>query len=331
MPKASRFSLPLATRLHKFSLRLRNRMRQQGINESELAARCARLAKEVFPAEETRPQMSRARVGKILMNCKARPEKSAARVVSQQELMLFALVLQTSIEWLTGQEDSRDPVLWDMLAEPQRSEQLIHLLEEYDEKTPTLLWGESLLCSLTPHDFAHQYHEAHFAEFDVLNLHDEKQKLIAIYDGLGDARRKRIFNPRAKRAHEITQLLFLSELEAIARGTGKYQTIAAKLRRECLENLHRIVADSGNGINLVIAKDADAPDLKIALRDYERLGINGAGFTLWSYHGGKVAWSEHARHTEAHSKLLAQFHTRAAYRTRTSVARLLERLIAQAF
>lgn len=326
MPKASRFSGLLTSRLTKIALRIRNRMNQLNLNEGELAQRCNNLALDIFP-DEQQPRLSRERIAKILMNCKARPEKSAAKVISPQELVILALALKVSIEWLAGQEDNRDPVLWDVLAEPQRSEQLLHLMAEYEEKTGEMIvWAEGLLCSLMPPEFAHEYHKAHFAELDQLGLLPEKKRLIEIYDGVGHARRRRLFDAQAGRAWTLTQLVFLSELEAIARGAGKYKRIGKRLRRKCLDDLAQIVGDASSGIGLVIVKDEDAPDIKNVLQGYDRLSVNGKDFTQWSYRWGKVAWSEHAAHIRAHRKLLEEFQHRAAYRQRREVSDLLNGL-----
>lgn len=328
MPKPSRFSGLLPSRMIKIALRIRNRMNQLGLNEGELANRCSRLALDIFPEEE-QPRISRERIAKILMNCKASPEKSAARVISLQEMVVLALALKVSLEWLTGQEDNCNPVLWDTLTEPQSAEQLLHLMAEYEEKTGEMsVWGESLLCSLVPPSFMHQYHELHFSELDSLGLHKEKQKLVQTYDKVGNARRKRLLDTQGKRHWTLTQLIFLSELEKIAKGTCEYKRISKELRKKCLENLSKLIADQSLGINLIITRDSDAEDLKVALRDYDRFGVNGNDFTLWAYHSGKVAWSEHVSHISLHRKLLNEFQARAAYRNHEEVLELLTRLCA---
>ena len=82
-------------------------MSELGLNQTELAARCARLSHDLFAQDA--PQITRERIAKILMHCKANPGKSAARVISHRELRVLATVLQVSPEWLTGREESRVP------------------------------------------------------------------------------------------------------------------------------------------------------------------------------------------------------------------------------
>jgi hypothetical protein len=75
-------------------------------------------------------RMSRERVAKILMNYKKNPERSAVKVISDSELKALSAALSVSIEWLIGQHDNCGPVHWNVLAEPGRSEHLLHILSE---------------------------------------------------------------------------------------------------------------------------------------------------------------------------------------------------------
>ena len=77
-------------------------------------------AHDLFPEEE-QPQITRERIAKILMHCKATPGKSAARVIGPQELQVLASVLKVSIEWLVG----RDLVLWDPSTDPRRASHIL--------------------------------------------------------------------------------------------------------------------------------------------------------------------------------------------------------------
>lgn len=327
MTKASRFSGLLTSKLTEIAIRVRNRMHQLGLTEGDVAKMGNKIAEDLF-AEAARPKLSRYRVSKILMNCKGRPEKSAARVISPQELIVLSVVLKASLEWLVGQKDTADPVLWDVIADPGRAEHLLHIMAEYEEKTrSTVIYAESLLCSLTPPDFSHRYHEEHFCELGGLGLERERERLVRVYDSVGEARRARLFGPKAQRNFTLTSLMFLSEVRSIADGHGKYRNIPKRSRRECLEMLHRLVSDSGNGIEFMFVRDEDAPDLKTALRDYERLGCSGSEFTLWSYHWGKVGWSEHSSQINIHGRLLEEFQLRAAYSKPEKVEKLLERLL----
>jgi len=326
MPQASRFSSLLPSLVTKIALRVRNRMNKLGLNEGELARHCNQVAQELFPDGE-RPRMSRERIAKILMNCKARPEKSAARVISSQEIAILSRTLKVSPEWLAGQEDNRDPVFWNPLAEPQRAEHILHLLEEYEEKTGEIIvWAEFLLCSLLTPEFMHEFHEAHFAELDPLGLYETKQKAVQTFDLMGNARRKRLFDAKRARTYSFTQLIFLSELEKIVKGTFECSRISQELRKSCLKNLQRIVADRSLRIDLIVVRDSDARDIQKTFRDYGSLGVCGDKFTMWGYHSGSIAWSEHQHYIHPHRLLLHELKARATYRRGEDVSALLKQL-----
>src|ERR1700686_877007 len=148
MPRPSSFSGVLQSRIPRIARRLRSRMNELGVNQTELAARCTGASHSLFP-EQQAPPITRERIAKILMHCKANPGKSAARVISHAELQVLASVLQVSPDWLGGNDDSRDLVLWDPLADPQRAHHILHLINEHeDNATEVLIWAEYLICSL---------------------------------------------------------------------------------------------------------------------------------------------------------------------------------------
>src|SRR5437762_8137305 len=90
VPKPSRFSGELQSRIPRIARRLRNRMSELGLNQTELSARCAGASQELFQRDA--PQITRDRIAKILMHCKRNPGKSAARVISHSEMQVLASV-----------------------------------------------------------------------------------------------------------------------------------------------------------------------------------------------------------------------------------------------
>jgi hypothetical protein len=107
-----------------------------GLKEMHLAEACNR--ESLRKGESLR--MNRERVAKLLMNCKKNPEQSAAKIISYSELKALAAALSVSIERLVVLPDNHDPVHRNVVAEPQRSRHILHLLSEYEEKA-----GESLV------------------------------------------------------------------------------------------------------------------------------------------------------------------------------------------
>lgn len=312
-------------RLQCLAGRVRSQMQRLQISAAELARRCE---KRDFPGDETRPNLSRERITKILMNAQPRVGKGAAKVVSAEEVFMLAETLEVSKEWLTGQTKyTNAPVLWDMASEPEISQQIQHLINHYEEVTGgSLIWAENLLCSLTPTEFVRGYYESFFSELDEIGLHNEKQNLVATYENFGNRQRRRMLQNTAHQKWTRTQIIFLSELEKIVRGDGHYSDIKFSIRRKCLENVRNLTADDSFGVRLIVARDEDAPHIKHLLRDYDRFGVNGDKFTLWCYHSGKVGWSENKNQVFRHRKIIDELIERSAYRERAEVSALLLQL-----
>src|SRR5699024_7779717 len=110
--------------------------------------------------------------------------------------------LSVSTEWLTGQRDNRDPVHWNVLAEPGRAAHLLHLLSDYEEKAGELLvWAEFLMCSLVTPELMHTQHEARFAELSLVGLDAEQESAIRMFDRIGNTRRERLLRGRSVRGY----------------------------------------------------------------------------------------------------------------------------------
>jgi hypothetical protein len=96
-----------------------------GLTEEALARRCTNLAENRFPEPFF---MTRERIAKILMNCHKEPQALSGESAHAPELEVLAIALKVPQEWLLGQAESRDMILWDPLAHPGRREELLHLM-----------------------------------------------------------------------------------------------------------------------------------------------------------------------------------------------------------
>lgn len=271
--------------------------------------------------------MTRDRIAKILMNCQRHPRKSAARVISCREIIGLARALKVSPEWLLGQEDNPDPIIWDALAHSHRAEEILHLLNHYEDRTGrAIVWADRLMCSLTTPEFVHASHEALFAELEEIGLKHRKQGLVEVYDRIGHVRRAR--RMERGRSSRFTQLMVLSDLEKISRGRDEYRGISRAIRQSCLENARALIERSACGIELIVAEDDRVRELVMALRDFESVGVCGDEFALMRAHSGDVIWSENKNYVRRYVQLLDDFRDRARYRNRDQVLRLLDGLLA---
>lgn len=302
-------------------------MQELWLNQTKLALRCDEAAQALFPTGQ-QPVITRVRIAKILMHCKAKPGKSAARAISPQELLVLSSALNVSQEWLSGQEDNRDLVLWDPLADPARARQIIHLMNEYEDSSEeVLIWAEFLICSLETPEFMHKHHEALFAELDLIGAPEEKRRVVELFDRIGNARRKRFFDSKPRRSRRMVEIMFASDLERIAQGTDEYVGISKTLRKRCLENLSDLLADPSLAIELVIADDQDCSKIRRALRDYDSLSVCDDRFVQWRYHSGLVAWSEHSAHTLGYRGMLKELQMRGSSRSGADAADFIGTLV----
>jgi hypothetical protein len=303
--------------------RLRKRMNELGLNQTQLAAQCGGVSQELFP-DGAQPQISRERIARILMHCKASPGKSAARVISQEEGRVLSAVLQVSPEWLLGHEDDRDLVLWDPLVDPQRAKHILHLMNEHEDKASEILvWAESLICSLETPEFMHKHHEAVFNNLDVLHAYDEKRKLVQMYDNLGNAQRKRLLDPKPKR-RKLLQFIFESDLQRLVLGKDEYAGIRTDVRKACLESLNKIISELTLAVELRIINDEVAARVRAVFRDYDWVGVFDTSLVLWRYHSGRIAWSEAAAHANKWRRTLS--YLKVASSAETDILRFLRTL-----
>lgn len=280
----------------RLARRLRRRMSELGMSQTELATKCCLISADLFDDCE-HPNITRERIARILMHCKAEPGRSAARVITYRELRVLATVLQVSPEWLAGHDESRDPVMWDPLADVHRVEQILHLINEHETAASELLiWSEYLISSLETTEFMHMHHEAMFSELDALGANADKRKIVQIYDTIGNARRKRLLDGNRKH-RKLIQLIFSSDLERMAQGKDEYAGIPKKIRRDCFENVTSLTSRPSLGVEMVVVSDQHAGRSKRAFRDYDSVGVFDESLVMWRYHSGRIAWSKSTEHT----------------------------------
>jgi len=176
---------PGLSRLQNTAKRIHSRMRCLGLNETELSARCSLAAIKLFEDAEV-PILTRDRVSKILMNRQDAPAKSAARVVTDAELTVLAQVLQVSTEWLLGQEQNRDPVVWNVLANPDRVIEFANLFQAYEEVAKeNRVWSQSPMYSFGSEAFVHAFNQAHYGRQPGT---PNRKPLVDFYNGIARIR-----------------------------------------------------------------------------------------------------------------------------------------------
>lgn len=273
------------------------------LNETELSEQCSLAAIHLFE-EGDPPVLTRDRVSKILMNRQDVPAKSAARIITHAELTVLANVLGVSIEWLRGQAENRDPVVWNVLACPDRVSSFSHLLQEYEQSSSeTMVWSKYPMYSLTSEAFVHAFNQVHFGG----KLTAANRPLVEFYNRVGRLRRKWIL--RSNRSFTYSNLIYRADLEAVTCGSGIYSAISKTIRRRNLDEMIEVICNPLLKLKLIILQDESQANE--AFRDYETLGTMDSVLSVWNYHNGDIGWSEHPTYVKPHHHLLERLMSHA--------------------
>jgi hypothetical protein len=309
--------------MKEIAQRIRSRMRQLGLSANQLSIACSIAAIQLEQGEQ--PGVRRDRIAKILMNCQPRPASAAAGRISHEEMLVLARALKVSYEWLSVQTENEEPIVWNVLAQPERGTHVLHLLEEYEERAgETSVWSEYLLCSFTTEEFMIAFHRAHFGEMDTAGVTRDRRELVEFFNRTGRARRKRVLRP--DRSFTFTGLIFESEVQRLVAGEGVHRLIPKLIRKANLVHMTRVLADPDLKMSLVIVNDERVRGVRAAWRDHETVGVTGELFSLWNYHSGIIGWSENPRYVRHQHDLITQMKENAVCKG-TETIQYLKRLI----
>jgi hypothetical protein len=273
-------------------------MRILGLNETQLSERCSLAAIHLLEDPEV-PSLTRDRVSKILMNRQDAPAKSAARIITGPELLVLANVLRVSVEWLIGQGTKRDPVVWNVLANPERVTEFSHVIQAYEETgKENKVWSRFLMHACCSEAFTHAFNQVHYGTKPGIA---NPRSLVEFYNRVARLRQKRILRPG--RLFQYTNLLYRSHFEEVICGQGIFSAISKTILGRNMEVLIDTLTNPALRIKLVIIKDDYAEALD-GLRDYEILSTVDSLFSSWNYHNGDLGWSEHPSYTQPHRQLL---------------------------
>ena len=283
-------------------------MQSLGLNETSLAERCSLAATCLF-ANTDAPNLTRERISKILMHRQDNPAKSAAKLITLAELTVLANVLEVSIEWLVGQEENRDPVVWNVLAQPDRIVTFAHLLEEYEElSNESICWSRHPLHAFNTDAYVHAFNHLHYTQ---KHNSGNPRALIEFYNSLARLRRKWLL--RRDRTFKYTQLIYKSHFEQATCGQGIFAAISRTILLRNLDAMLETISDPSLKMTLIILTDTETK-LKRKLENYEILATSDNLLSVWQYHNGDIGWSEHPNYVEPNHQLLDDLRKCACFR-----------------
>ena len=309
MPKSSNFSAAARARINEIARRIQSQMDKLGYSQEKLSASCGVIAGEMY-SEAEQPKLRRDRIAKILMNLRRTPKSSIAVTISDAELSVLARALKCSVEWLSARGLEKEPVIWNVLAEPERSAHLLHLLEEYENRAgESTVWSKYLLCSFTTEEFMVAFHRAHFGEMNTAGMTKDPQDLVGFFNRTGRVRRKRVLKP--ERSFSFTSMIYESELRRVVAGEGVYKSIPKSTRKATLAHISAVLMNPSLKMNLVIVDEARVHRPKVAWRDYETVGVMGDLFSIWNYHSESIGWTENPSYVRHQRELMDEMKTHA--------------------
>lgn len=233
------------------------------------------------------------------MNRNVGPAKSAARIISFEELAVLARVLQVSVEWLIGQEGNSDPVVWNVVADPNRVLAFANLLQAYEEiSQETIVWSRYPLPWYSTEAFVHELHRSNYGRKIGLR---KTRPLVEFFDGLARVRRKWVL--RSIYHRQLINLVYKADFEDTVCGSRAYAAIPKTILARNLDALVELIGNPSLKITLAVVENSDAAILE-ALGGYEMLGVVDNRFSFWIYNNGDIGWSEHANYVEPNSHLL---------------------------
>jgi hypothetical protein len=295
-------------------------MQGLGLNGTQLSERCSLVALHLFE-DQSFPALTRDRISKILMNRQDAPARSAARMISYSELKVLANVLQVSTEWLIGQSENRDPVVWNALAQPDRFQSVANLIQHYEARSQqTTIWSRHPAYPLVTEDFARAVNQIHFTRKDG----NANRPLIEFYNTVARARRKWIL--RSNRRFTYVSLIFKDDLEQMVMGRENYSLISKTILARNLQFMIDTISNDALNVRLVIG---DEGLLSEPLRNYESLATTDEEFSFWNYYNGDIGWSEHACYVDGHNRLLNEIIRQAPYAETAETVKFLKSLKAR--
>jgi hypothetical protein len=276
---------------------------EQNIFYKEVAERCNASLKALFPSQRFGP-IREERIARLVEASQNPTARGVAKQVEDYELVAIPHALHFSLDEVFGSSFRRHALVWDPLADPHYSENVLKLLKQHGEHARELVgWAEFLPCSMETPEFMRAHHDRLFRGQITLSVREWHQ-LMQQYNEFGDRRRHLALSPERK--WNLKHLMRVSDLELIVFGTGEY-SFDKTLRKAQIQHLANLVAKPENKIELILAEDAEIKPIEKHLRDYDSQFCIDERLTVWRNHGGRMTWSEDPGLVAQHRALLQEF------------------------
>ena len=261
---------------------------ERNIRYKEVAELCNESLKLLFPDQHFGP-ITESRIARIVEAFQKPSAKGVAKQIEDYEVAAIPHALKVSLDEVMDTSFRRYALVWDPLADPHYSENVLKLLKEHGNGAQELIgWAEFLPCSMETPEFMRAHHAQLFRTQLVLSAREWRQ-LMNQFNEFGDRRRVHALGPERK--WQMKHLMRTADLKRIVSGIDEYSFDKA-LRREQLRHLAALISNPDNRMELILAEEDDIRPLDKALRDYDSQFCIDDRLTVWRSHGGRMTWSE---------------------------------------
>lgn len=318
----------LAHQLEQIAARVEMRRKELGLSQQRLADACNRARLRSMPAavRTQAAKMTRERIARIEMARLPNSSASRARALYPFELTLLAVALEVSADWLMGPDPNHPIIFWDPIATPDLALHVTALIRHHQNNAAVQwTWGVAFPYPLMTPEAAHAYNRALFGTVAELPTSPTNSaRMIEQFDKVALLHIERLPVPNRTWTHN--HLIFRSDLECLADGTGFWNKCSLTDRIIFLEHLLRLVGDPRSRINLYIVDDEATPDLRRFLRVVEGIYVIGETLVAWRDFWGNIIWSEHLPIIEARLATLRILERHASLRTADETSAFLSML-----
>ncbi len=275
---------------------------EQNISYKSVAERCNASLKALFPSQPFGP-ITEERVARLVEAWQNHTARGVAKLIQDYELAAIPHALHFSLDEVFGGSFRRHALVWDPLADPHYSENVLRLLKQHGDYAHELVgWAEFLPCSMETPEFMRAHHDRLFRGQITLSVREWHQ-LMQQYNEFGDRRRGLAFSPERK--WHMKQLMRVSDLESIVFGRGEYG-FGKDLRKAQIQHLATLISEPNN-MELILAEDAELQPIERHLRDFDSQFCIDERITVWRSHGGRLTWSEEPGLIAQHRGFLQEF------------------------
>ncbi len=223
------------------------------------------------------------------------PNADAPKYVLQAELLLFACILSTTVEYLL---DVAGVKSINPMSKSDYAKGFQGILQNAASDTRGALWGwgECLPCSFEDELFMQSHHAAIFSG-ETLAVPEETAKRIRdVFDKIGKASIEGFRTQSKQRTWFFKHLIFEEDLARIFTCSAEYSKVTAVARDRCLSHLAAILDDETFKAELWVIPGNRWPAIRSsrALQDIDALVVFDRHLAFWRSHSGVISYTDDA-------------------------------------